>query len=103
MVCANPFAEFRHECEVILSKAVETALPECKIEVYSLGKPANPNYGQLASPICFELAKKLKKKPADLAPATQAVIITICAVAKVGCRRIHKFLRKLFLILRVHP
>jgi arginyl-tRNA synthetase len=82
MVCANPFAEFRHECEVILSKAVETALPECKIKVYSLGKPANPNYGQLASPICFELAKKLKKKPADLAAhiaqsidATQFILV----------------------------
>jgi arginyl-tRNA synthetase len=67
MVCANPFAEFRRECEEVLAQAVKTVLPACKVESFSLGKPANPNFGQLASSVCFELSKTLKQKPADLA------------------------------------
>lgn len=67
MVCANPFAEFRRECEDVLAQAVKIVLPNCKVDTYSLGKPANPNFGQLASSICFELAKRLRQKPAELA------------------------------------
>ena len=67
MVCVNPFAEFRRECEAILAQAVKAALPDCQIDAYPLGKPANPNFGQLASSVSFELSKKLKQKPADLA------------------------------------
>jgi arginyl-tRNA synthetase len=67
MVCVNPFAEFRKECEKVIAKAVTNLLPDCKVETFPLGKPANPNFGQLASSVCFELAKTLKQKPADLA------------------------------------
>ncbi|NLE03559.1 MAG: arginine--tRNA ligase [Crenarchaeota archaeon] len=67
MVCANPFAKFRQECETIIAEAVETALPEHKLATYILGKPANPTFGQLASSVCFELAKKLNQKPTEIA------------------------------------
>ncbi len=67
MVCVNPFAEFRKECENVLAKAITNLLPDCKVETFPLGKPANSNFGQLASSVCFELAKTLKQKPADLA------------------------------------
>ena len=67
MVSPNPFAEFRRECEAVLADALKTALPEIKVEALPMGKPSNPNYGQLASSVCFELAKKLKQKPGDLA------------------------------------
>ena len=67
MVCVNPFAEFRKECEKVIAKAVTNLLPDCKVETFPLGKPANSNFGQLASSVCFELAKTLKQKPADLA------------------------------------
>ncbi len=66
MVSVNPFADFRRECEIVLTQAVKQALPEVHVETL-LEKPANPAYGQLASSFCFELAKKLKLKPVDLA------------------------------------
>ncbi len=67
MVSVNPFAEFRRECENVLAAALKTTIPEAKIETFPMSKPNNPNFGQLASSVSFELAKNLKKKPADLA------------------------------------
>jgi arginyl-tRNA synthetase len=67
MVSSNPFADFRHECQTILADTLKTALPEVKVETLPMSKPANPTYGQLASSVSFELAKKLKQKPGDLA------------------------------------
>ena len=67
MTSTNPFADFRRECETALADAAKRLLPEVKVEAYHLGKPSNPAFGQLASSLCFELAKKLKQKPADLA------------------------------------
>ena len=67
MVSVNPFAEFRHECQTLIAEALKNALPDAKVEVHSMGKPSNPNHGQLASSVCFEIAKQLKQKPADLA------------------------------------
>lgn len=64
---ANPFEEFRQECQAALSQALKTALPEVAVDALPMGQPSNPNFGQLASSVSFELAKKLKQKPADLA------------------------------------
>jgi arginyl-tRNA synthetase len=67
MISVNPFAEFRRECETVLSEALKQTLPEAKVNAFPFGKPSNPTYGQLASSLCFELAKKLGQKPNDLA------------------------------------
>ncbi|HEX9261532.1 MAG TPA: arginine--tRNA ligase, partial [Candidatus Bathyarchaeia archaeon] len=67
MVSQNPFAEFRQECEVALAYALKKTLPEIKIEALTFSKPPNPEYGQLANSLCFELAKKLNQKPNVLA------------------------------------
>ena len=67
MVSVNPFAEFRRECQTLLAEALKNALPDAKVEVHAMGKPSNPSHGQLASSVCFELAKQLKQKPAELA------------------------------------
>jgi arginyl-tRNA synthetase len=67
MISENPFAEFRKECEITLENALKKALPEIKVESLSFNKPPNSEFGQLASSLCFELAKKLKQKPGDLA------------------------------------
>jgi arginyl-tRNA synthetase len=67
MVSLNPFDEFRRECQTVIAEALKTAIPEAEVQTFPLSKPSNPNYGQLASSVCFELAKKLKRKPADLA------------------------------------
>jgi arginyl-tRNA synthetase len=63
----NPFATFRKECENTLASALKKVLPEIQITDLALEKPANPDFGQLASSLCFELAKKVQKKPRTLA------------------------------------
>ncbi len=67
MVSVNPFAEFRVECERILRSAVETLFPDVRFESLSFGRPPNPEFGQLASSLCFELAKQVGKKAPVLA------------------------------------
>jgi arginyl-tRNA synthetase len=67
MTSNNPFAEFRKECETVLLAALKKTIPEIEIDALPMSKPSNPNYGQLASSVSFELAKKLKQKPFDLA------------------------------------
>jgi arginyl-tRNA synthetase len=67
MISENPFAEFRKECEATLAHALKKTLPEVRVETLSFNKPPNSEFGQLASSLCFELAKKLNQKPSDLA------------------------------------
>ena len=67
MVSKNPFAEFRKECEAALAYALKKTLPEIKVDKLALGKPPYTDFGQLASSLCFDLAKKLNQKPLDLA------------------------------------
>jgi arginyl-tRNA synthetase len=66
-ISINPFAEFRFACESVLAEAIKKTLPEIEEVAVPMNKPSNLNFGQLSSSICFELAKKLKKKPVDLA------------------------------------
>ncbi len=66
-VSQNPFAEFRSECKAALENALKKVLPEIKIEAIALSKPSSLEFGQLASSLSFELAKKLNQKPLDIA------------------------------------
>lgn len=66
VISENPFGDFRSECENALAGALKKVLPEIRIEDLALEKPGNPRYGQLASSLCFELAKKIQQKPTDL-------------------------------------
>jgi arginyl-tRNA synthetase len=67
MVSENPFAEFRLECENILEDALKKCLPNIQITDLALEKPPAPEFGQLASSLCFELAKTVSEKPIVLA------------------------------------
>ena len=67
IVSQNPFDQFRQECQTTLAKALKKTLPEIKTPNITLNKTPNIEYGQLASSLCFELAKKLNQKPLDLA------------------------------------
>jgi len=67
MVSQNPFDQFRQECQTTLANALNRALPEIKQPIITLNKTPNIEYGQLASSLCFELAKKLNLKPLGLA------------------------------------
>jgi arginyl-tRNA synthetase len=67
MISEIPFAKFREECETALTYALKKTFPEVEVETLSLSKPPNVDFGQLASSLCFEFAKKLKQKPIALA------------------------------------
>jgi len=67
VVSENPFDQFRQECQTALAKALNKVLPETQPSTITLNKTPNIEYGQLASSLCFELAKKLGQKPFALA------------------------------------
>ena len=67
MISENPFDKFRQECQTALADALKKTLPEIKIPTITLDKTPNIDYGQLASSLCFELAKKLNQKPLTIA------------------------------------
>ena len=67
MISQNPFDQFRQECQTALANALNKALPEVKQPTIMLSKTPNIDFGQLASSLCFELAKKLNQKPLVLA------------------------------------
>jgi arginyl-tRNA synthetase len=67
MVSENPFAIFRLECRNALEEALKKLFPKIDIARLTLEKPPNPDFGQLASSLCFELAKNVNEKPAILA------------------------------------
>ncbi len=66
VVSQNPFDQFRHECQAAFAKALTELLPEQKLTI-TLNKTPNIEFGQLASSLCFELAKKTGQKPLALA------------------------------------
>ena len=62
MIAGNPFDEFRKECQTALAYALKKTLPEIKFDALPLKQPPNPEFGQLYSSLCFELAQKLGLK-----------------------------------------
>jgi arginyl-tRNA synthetase len=67
MISENPFDQFRQECQTALANALKKTFPEIKVPIITLSKTPNIEYGQLASSLCFELAKKLNQKPLNVA------------------------------------
>ncbi len=74
MIAQNPFELFRQECQTAIADALAKTLPEIKQPTITLKKTPNIDYGQLATSLCFELAKKLNQKPLMLAEHLVAVI-----------------------------
>jgi len=87
MFAENPFEQFRSECQTVLAKALKKTLPEIKMPNITLSKTPNIEYGQLASSLCFELAKKLNQKPLAVAEHLSAAIDTSSfnLIEKVSC------------------
>jgi arginyl-tRNA synthetase len=67
VVSENPFDQFRQECQASLRNALNKVFSETQQPTIMLNKTPNIDFGQLASSLCFELAKKLGKKPLVLA------------------------------------
>jgi arginyl-tRNA synthetase len=66
-ITENPFGAFRAECEKSLAAAFKKLFPEIQIGNLAMEKPANPDFGQLASSMSFELAQQLQQEPLVLA------------------------------------
>lgn len=76
MIAQNPYDLFRQECQTALAAALAKSLPQIKQPPIVLKKTPNVDYGQLATSLCFELAKQLKQKPFDLAKQLAAAVDT---------------------------
>jgi arginyl-tRNA synthetase len=66
MVSVNPFALFRESCQEALMSVLNKLSPEASVS-FVLELPPNPEFGELSSSVCFELANQLGKKPLSLA------------------------------------
>ena len=67
MISVNPFAEFREECKIALKDALGRLYPQISIPKITLEYPPSPEFGELSSSLCFELAKQTGEKPIDMA------------------------------------
>jgi arginyl-tRNA synthetase len=87
MISENPFDMFRRECQAALGNALKNVLPEMETPSITLSKTPSVEYGQLASSLCFELAKKLNQKPLAVAEHLVDSIdkSSFNLIAKVSC------------------
>jgi arginyl-tRNA synthetase len=87
LIAENPFDQFRRECQNALSDALAKALPDVQPPNIILNKTPNIEFGQLASSLCFELAKQQKQKPLGLAQQFVEAIdkSTFNLIEKVTC------------------
>jgi arginyl-tRNA synthetase len=63
----NPYADFRSECETVLREALKKNFPDTTLDRLQFEKPQILEYGQLASSLCFILAKQTGEKPIVIA------------------------------------
>jgi len=66
-ISANPFGEFRSQCGTLLRSAVRQTFQEVMVPPIKVDLPPNPEYGELSSSFCFEMAKQLRISPLDVA------------------------------------
>jgi arginyl-tRNA synthetase len=67
VISTNPFKEFRDACKKVLHDALSRLYPQISIPTILLEQPPNPEFGELASSMCFELAKQTSEKPREMA------------------------------------
>jgi arginyl-tRNA synthetase len=67
LVSANPFGEFRGQCEAALKEALIRIKAKTQTKSLSLEIPPNPEFGTLASSLCFDWAGQTGEKPFRLA------------------------------------
>ena len=63
----NPFGDFRCQCKKILEEALRESFPDVISPTLTLDIPPTPQFGELSSNVCFELAKKLGMNPLEIA------------------------------------
>lgn len=66
-VSINPFSIFREECKSLLLDAIAKSYPQIAAEKVILKEPPEPEFGELATPLCLEMAGKLGIDPLTMA------------------------------------
>ncbi len=74
MVSVNPFKELHAGCEVVLKDALSKLYPNFILPSILLESPPNLQFGELATSVCFEIAKQAGKKPRKIAEETVQAI-----------------------------
>ncbi len=74
MISASPFRVFRDECETALRDALKKVYPKISFPPTKLECPPSPEFGELASLMCFELAKQTAEKPREMADKIAEVV-----------------------------
>ena len=74
MISVSPFREFRDECETVLRDALNKVYPQISFPPIMLESPPSPEFGELASLMCFELVKQTAEKPREMADKIAEVI-----------------------------
>jgi arginyl-tRNA synthetase len=64
---SNPLAKLREECQGLLEKAAEEAYPGTPLPKTKYSPPPDPEMGELSSPVCFQLARTLRRSPTEIA------------------------------------
>ena len=63
----NPLASLKEECQQLLWDALEIVNPGAELPESKYSYPPNPEMGDISSAVCFQLARSLKQRPADIA------------------------------------
>jgi arginyl-tRNA synthetase len=63
----NPLANLREECEKLLTESINEAYPGTVLLPAKYSLPPTPEMGELSSPVCFQLARVLRKPPNEIA------------------------------------
>ncbi|MEM1673558.1 MAG: arginine--tRNA ligase [Candidatus Bathyarchaeia archaeon] len=66
-ISPSPFTEFREQCKDLILKFLMKSYPDLAGFKVTLDIPPRPQFGELASLICFEVAKHLSKSPKEIA------------------------------------
>ncbi|MEA2089350.1 MAG: arginine--tRNA ligase [Thermoproteota archaeon] len=67
MPSINPYAKLREECKIALKDTINRLYPGVSVPPIMLERPPTPEFGELASAVCFEFAKQTATKPRELA------------------------------------
>jgi len=63
----DPLLELTKECESLLANGLKKAYPELEAGEPRFTEPPDPQMGEVATPICFQLAKQLRQPPQEIA------------------------------------
>ena len=64
---SNPLAQLRGACQRLLEEALSKAYPGGELPGSKFSRPPNPEMGELSTPVCFQLARRLRSSPPEIA------------------------------------